>query len=200
MAKLVKCGILLQTGRHNWKGQSGVTVTSKSQPPMVLLSHSRTHTYTQTHTGARTTMPPRHFPWLDCMAGSFLPECRAVALRKGLAPTAQKVRNITSIYIPASRPLLPSASRTPHGSVSLSEVSDSHSRQHVRAGEHTWLHTFVNSGLFPRLNFSVCFYLKHRETQLQSHKSLRVSFCVCLVHIYRVMLFIKYGGCFFQAK
>lgn len=74
-------------------------------PLQVIASHPWCY-YPLTHTGAHTMMLHTTFPWLSCMAGSFLTESGAVCLGKSSAPTAQKVRNITSIYISASRPLL----------------------------------------------------------------------------------------------
>lgn len=106
MAKLAKCGILLQTACHNPKGQNGVTVTSNSQPPMVLLStHTCTlahwHTHRCTHNDA-----PHYFPWLNCMAGSSLTESRAVCLRKVQLPQLRRSGTLPPFTSLPAAPLL----------------------------------------------------------------------------------------------
>lgn len=95
MAKVAKWGILLQTVWHNSKGQNGVTVTSKSQPPMALLF---------THA---CRLGPHYFPWLKCMAGSFLTENRTVCLRKVQLPQLRRSETLPPFTSLPAAPSLP---------------------------------------------------------------------------------------------
>lgn len=81
MAKLAKCGIPLQTSCHNLKGQNGVTITSNSQPPMVLLS-THTCTLAHRHTGAHTAMLHTTFPGLTAWLGLSLQRAGLSVLEK----------------------------------------------------------------------------------------------------------------------
>lgn len=133
MAKLAKCGIPLQTACRNSKGQNGVTVTSKKPATHGVIIHSHMHTRRCSHNDA-----PHYFPWLNCMAGSFLTESRAVCLGKVQLPQLRRSGTLPPFTSLPARPLL---------SLSLScSLSLTHSlhnvwltAQHVRAGEHTWL-------------------------------------------------------------
>lgn len=79
----------MQTVCHNSKGQNGVSVTSKSQPPMALLFTQSCCLATDTHRCAHGD-GPHYFPWLNCMAGSFLTENRSACPRKVQLPQLRR--------------------------------------------------------------------------------------------------------------
>lgn len=101
-----------------------------------------THAHRHTHTGAHThTDSPHYFPWLSCMAGSFLTESRAVCLRKVQLPQLRRSETLPPF---TSLPAASSFSSQPF--LLFLDLSHTHclwkvwlTARHVRAGEHTWL-------------------------------------------------------------
>lgn len=152
MVKLAKCGILLQTACHNSKGQNGVTITSNSQPPMVLLS---THTCTLAHRHTKV-----HTQWCSTLLSPGLTAWLGLSLQKAGLSVSEKFSSHSSegqehylhLHLcqpppPSLQPFLLSLSSS-LGNVWLTG-------RHVRAGEQRdWQYIIYNTS---SLCLRVCF-------------------------------------------
>lgn len=128
MAELAKCGIPLHTACHNSKGQNGVTITSNSQPPMVLSStHTHAHLHTDTHTGAHTMMLHTTFPGLTAWLGLSLQKAGLSVSEKFSSHSSEGQKHYLHLHLCQPPPRFPQPFFTLSRSLSLSPQCLTHS-------------------------------------------------------------------------